>query len=77
MDDRFVEHPASPLNNTDRDAFLEMTEDDSEPNESLRKAAERFREMYPAKITLVFKGVKEGKPLPLDLDEIDLEIFEI
>ena len=38
-----VEHPAVPLNDADRDAFLALMNDDSEPNAALRTGAEQFK----------------------------------
>jgi hypothetical protein len=39
----FVEYPAQPLDDADRDAFLELMEDESEPNQTLLAAAKRFK----------------------------------
>lgn len=41
----FVEHPASPLNDADRDVFLSMMDDESEPNEALRSGADWFKSL--------------------------------
>ena len=41
----FVEHPALPLSNADRDAFLALIDDESEPNEALASGAEWFKSL--------------------------------
>lgn len=41
----FVEHPALPLCDADRDAFLALLEDESEPNQALISGAERFKSL--------------------------------
>ena len=43
----FVEHPAAPLSNVDRDIFLALLDSDEEPNEALRAAAEEFKRQFP------------------------------
>jgi uncharacterized protein (DUF1778 family) len=40
----FAEEVRLPLSNADRDAFLKALEEDTEPNEALRAAAQRYRE---------------------------------
>ncbi len=41
----FDEHPASPLSDTDRDTFLALVDDDSEPNDALRFGGEWFKSL--------------------------------
>lgn len=41
----FVEHPVSPLSDADRDAFLALVDDDSEPNDALCSGAEWFKSL--------------------------------
>lgn len=41
----FVEYPAAPLNDADRDAFLVLMDDESQPNEALRSGAEWFKSL--------------------------------
>lgn len=41
----FVEHPALPLINRDRDTFLELIEEDSQPNQVLLSGAEWFKSL--------------------------------
>lgn len=41
----FVEYPALPLNDTDRDAFLELIEEDVQPNQALLSGAEWFKSL--------------------------------
>ena len=44
-DQLFAEEARIPLSNAARDAFLKALEENSEPNEALRAAAQRYREM--------------------------------
>jgi len=41
----FVEYPAAPLNDADRDAFLALMDDESEPNKALHSGAEWFKSL--------------------------------
>lgn len=41
----FVEYPALPLNDRDRDAFLELIEEEVEPNQALLSGAEWFKSL--------------------------------
>lgn len=41
----FVEYPATPLGNADRDAFLTLIEEESEPNQALSSGAEWFKSL--------------------------------
>ena len=40
----FVEHPAAPLSDADRDIFLAMLDEDGQPNEALREGAVWFKQ---------------------------------
>lgn len=39
----FIEYPSQPLSDVERDEFLRIIEDDSEPNDALRAAAARYK----------------------------------
>ena len=43
----FVEQPATPLSDADRDIFLALLDSDDEPNEALRAAAAEFKRQFP------------------------------
>ena len=45
----FIEYPAKPLSDEDRDVFLGLLDSDEAPNEALGAAAEEFKRQLPNK----------------------------